>query len=193
MSSKGVLKALGIAGFLIFALFTALITAYIIIPLLKPLLISQIMKDAEKTGMYISKEEVVRMVDQMMSFLPIITPLVYFLVWLVNGLLVWGFTRLFKIRTSFLDSWLLYGNYFYVPLIATTVIATINPQLLVTMDKSFWLMRSTCEYIVGSALVGYYIARIYGVSFMRAFAALLTLHAILLIISLVLPLRQVPV
>ncbi len=178
MNIKSLLRITGgIIGFIIAVIATYLYVTYILIPAITPILIHQIEAQLSSEGVTISQGDISGFISFMKAIMPITTLVGLVIGWLIEATVLMALLRAFRINAGFMDTWLLSGNYFYVSVVQTAITAT-TPLLEYSVNavathhsilsEPMVLAVSLAFVVVGSLLLAYIFARVYGTGITKA-------------------------
>ena len=177
MDTKGILRITGIVGFIVAAVTAYVYIAYILVPVITPILTHQIETQLSNEGISISQSEVSGAVSFITAIMPITTVIGLLIGWLIESAVLWALLRAFRINAGFADTWLLSGNYLYLNVIQTAVIvetplfnyavnAVITHRTIPSEPVSMAIGLAFA--VLGSLLLAYIFARVYGTNMRRA-------------------------
>lgn len=194
MNVRRFVKVTGIVGFIISVVDTYALLRFFVLPIILPVLMRETLARLRVAGVPISQAELSSIVSITSFTLIIVSILTLLISWLIQSALLMGLFRAVKVKVSFTDSWLISGNYFYVGVVTSAVIA-LTPMLNYEVNTILaheaplmipqFLALNIASVIAGSALLTYVFSRVYNVGFIRAFVPVLVSLTVFTVIALV--------
>ena len=177
MDTRSLLRITGIVGFIVAAVTVYVYVAYILVPVITPILAHQIETQLSNEGISISQGEISGAVSFIITIMPITTVVGLFIGWLIESAVLWALLRAFRVNSGFTDTWLLSGNYLYLNVIQTAIIvetplfnyavnAVITHRTIPGEPVSIAIGLAFA--VLGSLLLAYIFARVYGTDMRRA-------------------------
>ena len=198
MNIRSLLRLTGVIGFVAAVITNYIFMAYIIMPATIPILTHQLETQLSSEGISVDQSTISSIVSLTTTFMLIGVIVGPFIGWLIESAVLWALLRAFKVSASFTDTWLLSGNYQYLAIIQTAIIAA-TPLLSYMVNsivgaavahKSIMsdpviLTIGLAFVILGSLLLAYIFARVYGTSMKRTLVPTLIALIIFWLISTV--------
>lgn len=177
MNAKSLLRITGIAGFIISIVTTYIYITYILVPTITPILIHQIESQLSSEGVSVNQGEISGVVSFITMVMPITTITGLVISWLIEAAVLMALLRAFRIKSGFIDTWLLSGNYFYLNVVQTAIIIAtpiLNYVISATavhkiaISEPPLLAIGLVFTVIGSLFLAYIFAKVYGTSMTRA-------------------------
>ncbi|MGC8543282.1 MAG: hypothetical protein ACP5NQ_05030 [Vulcanisaeta sp.] len=192
MEIKSLVKVTGILGFIIAAAATYMYMTYILLPEAMPIIIHQVETQLSSEGIPITQSDISGFKSFLTTMMLASTLVGMFIGWLIEAAILMALLRAFKVRAGFTDTWLISGNYFYVNIVQTAIVAA-TPLLNYSinaiathrgiMEEPLLLIMGLAFAVVGSLFLAYIFARIYGTGITKALIPTLIALVILWAIS----------
>lgn len=177
MDTKGLLRVVGVIGFIMAAVSMYVYMAYILVPVITPLLTHEIEAQLSSEGVPISQGLISTTVSLMTTVMIVAAVVGLFIGWLIESAVLWALMRAFGVGAGFMDTWLLSGNYLYLNVVQIVTVVTtplfnyvINAIIThrgVLGDPAYAAV-SLLFTVMGSLLLAYIFSRVYGISMGRA-------------------------